>query len=284
MHAVGYSDAIILGQKAPRDRPGIWYQHPASVQEPQRSAAGRHADHPSRISALVALPDQLEAPHFHRGRHLVGRDVWHPNVPFRNVRNHQWNSSRVQRPALPRRQPGQPPSPATAGPRARARSASCRISCSSTPSSTSSPAAAAAVLFTSFTVPPTAQELHQLSYSPDTGCSGTSLPAPIHSRRNRQIRPTSARAGCMHGHQRATAQRVVRCGAETTAPATPPSGYISLHHRRRPPSAAASNASGLAADRAPGAGLVQSLARGNPYQCRAGPGRVDGQRGPHCGV
>src|SRR5215203_1572969 len=76
--AVGDRDPIILGQKPRTDR-SLDEAHPASVDEPHRSAAQRHTHFLSGRRSRQASPDQLEIAALDRRRHLVVRVSRHPN-------------------------------------------------------------------------------------------------------------------------------------------------------------------------------------------------------------
>jgi hypothetical protein len=87
--AVSDGDAVVLVEEARRDRAGVRDHHPASIEEPQRSTARRHADPTGRRGTHMALTDQFEVPLLHRTRHLVGTTTRHLSIPSGNVRNHR---------------------------------------------------------------------------------------------------------------------------------------------------------------------------------------------------
>src|SRR3954469_19586036 len=75
---VGDLDPVVLAQISRADR-DLDVTHAASVDEPQRSAAQRHADSVGGSSTPHPGPDQLEVATFDRYGHLVRRVPGHAN-------------------------------------------------------------------------------------------------------------------------------------------------------------------------------------------------------------
>ena len=92
--SVGDRNPVILSQEAGRDR-RIGDGHAASIDEPQRAAARRHADASRRGGTPVTGADEIEVMPFGRGRHLVVSPTRHQNIPPGDVRNHHWTSTAV---------------------------------------------------------------------------------------------------------------------------------------------------------------------------------------------